>query len=172
MKGRRPYLDEERRRAEHVGGVDAIKVSFDLGNAGPGCGGGDPHAEHGGDGRQGQVGAGQVGHSGEVPAKGGCENFISAVRGGGLQAAPAPSPPLLADEAGDGDHLRTGDVLDGEVDEGGDAAGEETHEEGQRPLEEDVLQDLPPGPAPPIVLEQIVFDDPASEEEEDGREEP
>jgi hypothetical protein len=69
---------------------------------------------------------------------------------------------FISDELHHVDHLEAGDVLDGEVDERGDDAGEEADEERQGPLEEDVLQHLHVGPAPPVVFEQIVLDDPAS----------
>ena len=68
--------------------------------------------------------------------------------------------PFLPDELDHVEHLDAGDVLDGEVDERGDDAGEEADEERQGPFEEDVLQHLRVGPAPPVVLEQIVLDDP------------
>jgi len=132
-------LDDELRRAEHVGRVDAVEISLDLGDAGAGGGGGEDDAEHGGDEGEREVDAGEV-----------------------EEARPVA---LLADEVDHVLHLEAGDVLDGEVDEGRDDAGEEADEERHGPLEEDVLQHLHVGPAAPVVLEQIVLDDPACQEQ-------
>ena len=54
-----------------------------------------------------------------------------------------------------------GDVFDDEVNEGGDASGEKPNKEGYGPFEEDILEDLLSGLAPPVLLEHIVLDDPA-----------
>ena len=54
-----------------------------------------------------------------------------------------------------------GDVFDDEVNEGGDASSEKPNKEGYGPFEEDILEDLLSGLAPPVLLEHIVLDDPA-----------
>ena len=65
---------------------------------------------------------------------------------------------FLADELHHVEHHEAGDVLDGEVDERRDDAGEEADEERHGPLEEDVLQHLHVRSPPPVVLEQIILD--------------
>jgi hypothetical protein len=138
-KKKRLDLDDELRRAEHVGRVDAVEISLDLGDARASGGGGEDDAEHRGDEGEREVDAGEV-----------------------EEARPVALP---ADEVDHLEHLEAGDVLDGEVDEGRDDAGEEADEERHGPLEEDVLKHLDVGAAPPVVLEQVVLDDPACQEQ-------
>lgn len=59
-------------------------------------------------------------------------------------------------------HLEPCNVLDGEIDERGNDSGEQSHEERQSPLQEHVLQHLNLGPAPPVMLEQIILIDPGT----------
>lgn len=63
-------LDNELRRAEHVGRVDAVEVGLDLRDAGAGGGRGEDDAEHGGDERQAEVEAGEIQETGPVSAVG------------------------------------------------------------------------------------------------------
>jgi hypothetical protein len=80
-------LDDELRRAEHVGRVDAVEVGLDLGDAGARGGGGEDDAQHGGDEGEREVDAGEVEEPGPVP--------------------------LLPDQGHHVQHLEPGDVLDG-----------------------------------------------------------
>ncbi|TVU50424.1 hypothetical protein EJB05_01795 [Eragrostis curvula] len=127
-------LHDQLREAEHVGRVDAVQVGLDLRDSRAGCGRREDDAEHGGDEGQREVDAGEV-----------------------EEARPVP---LLADQVHHVQHLEARDVLDGQVDQRRDHPRQEPHQERHRPFQEDVLQHLHVRPAPPVVLEQVVLDDP------------
>lgn len=64
-------------------------------------------------------------------------------------------------EIGSDDELDAGEILDGDVVAEADEAGEQSHKEAQRPFRGDVLHDLRPALAPPILIEQLVLENSA-----------
>lgn len=59
--------------------------------------------------------------------------------------------------------LEAGDVLDGEVDEEAHDAGDDPDGEAEGPLEHHVPDLVRLGPRPPVLVEQVVLDDPATQ---------
>lgn len=58
---------------------------------------------------------------------------------------------------GSDDELHAGEILDGDVVAEANEAGEQSHKEAQRPFRSDVLHDLRPALAPPVLIEQLVL---------------
>lgn len=69
--------------------------------------------------------------------------------------------PLFQHHVRRDDELDAGDILDGEIVAEADDADDQADEEAQEPFHKRVLEYLCLAPAPPVLLEQLVLENPA-----------